>query len=49
MGGCAVVRDRAHAGKQRGDLQSGDWLHLSDAGIRAMGNSVNLRFFRMQP
>jgi lysophospholipase L1-like esterase len=41
----AAVRDPAAPSKFREDYQSGDWLHPSDAGYRAMAQAIDLELF----
>ncbi|WP_410641385.1 hypothetical protein [Amycolatopsis sp. lyj-346] len=41
----AVWRDPAHPSRIREDFHSGDWLHGSDAGYRALADSVDLSLF----
>jgi lysophospholipase L1-like esterase len=41
----AAVRDPAHPSKIREDYQSGDWLHPSDIGYRAMAHAIDLTLF----
>ncbi|PZO06400.1 MAG: SGNH/GDSL hydrolase family protein [Alphaproteobacteria bacterium] len=38
----AVMRDPGHPTRVRSDLQSGDWLHPSDAGYAAMADAIPL-------
>ncbi len=38
----ALIRDPATPTRVRTDLQSGDWLHPSDAGYAAMAASIPL-------
>jgi lysophospholipase L1-like esterase len=42
----AVVRDPAHPSKLAPAFDSGDHLHPSDAGYKAMADSIDLRLFR---
>jgi lysophospholipase L1-like esterase len=42
----AAVRDPAHPTRLRPAFDSGDHLHLNDAGYRAMAEAVDLRLFR---
>lgn len=41
-----LVRDPGHPGKLRPEFDSGDHLHPSDKGYRAMGEGIDLRVFR---
>jgi lysophospholipase L1-like esterase len=41
----AAVRDAAEPSKFREDYQSGDWLHPSDVGYRAMAQAIDLTLF----
>ena len=41
----AAVRDPADPSKFREDYQSGDWLHPSDIGYRAMAQAIDLTLF----
>ena len=41
----AAVRDRDDAARLRGAFDPGDHLHPNDAGLRAMGNAVDLSLF----
>jgi len=41
----AVVRDTANPGRMQEALQSGDWLHPSDAGYEAMAEAIDLSLF----
>ena len=42
----AVIRDPNAPTKFRPEFDSGDHLHPSDAGYKAMGEAVNLELFR---
>ncbi|MFF8675324.1 SGNH/GDSL hydrolase family protein [Streptomyces sp. NPDC015242] len=42
----AVWRDPAHPGRIRDGFHAGDHLHGSDAGCRALGDSIDLALFR---
>ncbi|MGW6007743.1 SGNH/GDSL hydrolase family protein [Streptomyces sp. NPDC055210] len=42
----AVWRDTAHPTRIKDDFHAGDHLHGSDAGCRALGNSIDLSLFR---
>jgi lysophospholipase L1-like esterase len=42
----AATRDPSDPLTMRAAWQSGDWLHPSDAGYRAMGEAVDLKLFR---
>ena len=41
----AAVRDPTNPGRIREDYQSGDWLHPSDIGYRAMAQAIDLTLF----
>ena len=41
----AMVRDPASPTRMREHYQSGDWLHPSDAGYRAMAQAIDLSLF----
>jgi lysophospholipase L1-like esterase len=41
----AAVRDTTDPSKIREDYQSGDWLHPSDIGYRAMAHAIDLTLF----
>ena len=41
----AAVRDATDPSKMREDYQSGDWLHPSDIGYRAMAHAIDLTLF----
>jgi len=42
----AVLRDPAHPTRMREAYQAGDHLHGSDAGYRALGQSIDLGLFK---
>ncbi|MEO8597082.1 MAG: SGNH/GDSL hydrolase family protein [Candidatus Solibacter sp.] len=42
----AAVRDPQHPGKLRAEFNSGDNIHLSDDGYRAMADAFDLRLFK---
>jgi lysophospholipase L1-like esterase len=41
----AVIRDPKDPAQMRPDYHSGDWLHGSDAGYRALAESIDLKLF----
>ena len=44
-----IVRDPAHPTRFLSAYDSGDYLHPNAAGLRAMGNGIDLDLFRMPP
>jgi lysophospholipase L1-like esterase len=42
----AAVRDASRPSRLRAEYQGGDWLHLNDAGYRAMADAVDLATLR---
>jgi lysophospholipase L1-like esterase len=45
----AITRDPAQPGRFQAAYDSGDHLHPSDAGYRAMGDGIDLTLFRLDP